>query len=156
MEKNNLTKREVEEAAAEYGITIHPEQYVKTKRGRPSTDREMAAPVFEFVPIPPLPPPPPDSNDSNEDPPPPPPRVTRESPPCHAQPCHAPQRHDQPESPPESPPESESLTLEKLMKMSPADVRALAQEHDIEIKEDGKIVKVHDLKKRIAAKLNLT
>ena len=47
MEKNNLTRAEVEEAAAEYGITIDPEQYVKTKRGRPNIVREMAAPVFE-------------------------------------------------------------------------------------------------------------
>lgn len=47
MIKNNITREQVEEAAAEYGITIDPRQFEKKKRGRKNTTPRAMAPSVE-------------------------------------------------------------------------------------------------------------
>ena len=47
MMKNNITREQVEEAAAEYGLTIDPRQFEKKKRGRKNTTPRTMAPSVE-------------------------------------------------------------------------------------------------------------
>ena len=124
MEKNNLTQKDVEEAADAYGLTIDPVQYLKKKRGRPTTTREMEAPIIEIIE------------------PPPPPFVP-----------FVPPTEEEEEEEEEA---SYRLTYAKIQLMSASEIRSLAEEHDIDIKEDGKLIKVSELKKLVAAALNLS
>ena len=126
MEKNHLTQKDVEEAAAVYGLTIDPGQYLKKKRGRPTTTREMEAPIIEIIE------------------PPPPPFV----------PFVPPTEEEEEEE--EAEEEHAELTYAMVMSMTASEIRTLAEENDIEIKEDGKLIKVSDLRKRVLAALNLS
>jgi hypothetical protein len=47
MMKNGITREQVEEAAAEYGLTIDPRQFEKKKRGRKNTTPRTMAPSVE-------------------------------------------------------------------------------------------------------------
>jgi len=47
MIKNSITREQVEEAAAEYGLTIDPRQFEKKKRGRKNTTPRTMAPSVE-------------------------------------------------------------------------------------------------------------
>ncbi len=126
MEKNNLTQKDVEEAAEAYGLTINPAQYLKKKRGRPTTTREMEAPPIVE--------------------PPPPPFV----------PFVPPTEEEEAEEEEEEEEEACGLTYAKIQLMSASEIRSLAEEHDVDIKEDGKLIKVSELKKLVAAALNLS
>jgi hypothetical protein len=62
MMKNGITREQVEEAAAEYGLTIDPRQFEKKKRGRKNTTPRTMAPSVET----PHPAPDSDEEDSGE------------------------------------------------------------------------------------------
>jgi len=50
MEKEGITRDQVEEAAREYGLTIDPRQFEKKKRGRRNTTPRTMTPAVEAVP----------------------------------------------------------------------------------------------------------
>jgi len=47
------------------------------------------------------------------------------------------------------------LTYQKVMAMSASEIRALADSHEIDAKEEGKFIKVSELRKRVMTYLEL-
>lgn len=126
MEKRGIERKDVEEAATAYGLTIDPRHFEKKRRGRPTAGRAMSAPVIDV----------PETEVITEP-------VTEVAEVAE-------------ESEQESEAEEDELTYQKVMAMSASEIRALADSHEIDTKEDGKYIKVSELRKRVLTALELS
>jgi hypothetical protein len=131
MKKRGIERKDVEEAAAAYEITIDPRHFEEKRRGRPTAGRAMSAPVID---------------------------VPETEPVEDVIPGQEPEVAEVAEdSGPESEDEEDTeMTYQKVMAMSASEIRALADSHGIETKEDGKFIKVSELRKRVLAALELS
>jgi len=130
MKKRGYERKDVEKAAAAYGLTIDPRHFEDKQRGRPKAGRAMIAPVIDVPEIEPA-----NLEDEVE-------AIFGKS-------------ESEAESEAEEEEEDE-LSFTKVMNMTASEIRTLAESHEIETRQDGKFIKVSDLRKRVLAALNLS